>query len=68
MEETEKGLLIAAAVFGFMMAVLLARGIFGQEEEIQKSTYDRNLWKRNVVIVALDAPEDVWEMKGNDYG
>lgn len=58
MEEVEKGLLMAAAMFGFFMAVVLARGIFGQTEELQKSVHDRTLWKRNVVIVAWD---NQWE-------
>ena len=68
MEETEKGLLMVAAMFGFLMAAMFARGIFTQAEEVQKSIYDRNLWKRNVVIVAWDVAEDMWEMKGNGYG
>lgn len=60
MGEAEKGILMAAAIFGLVFGILLARDIFAQVTELQETIYQQGMWKRNVIVVT--------QREGSEYG
>ena len=60
MGEAEKSILMAAAIFGLGLGILLARDIFVQVTELQETIYQQGMWKRNVIVVT--------QREGSEYG
>ena len=60
MDEAEKGIWMATAIFGFVLGVLLAGSILGQVTRLQECIYRKGTWNRNVVVVT--------QVEGREYG